>query len=98
MALDNRRDQSRSQTRLGGLWMSWPSRLANAFRSSRLDRALDQEMQFHIECRIDDLVAAGMTREQARAAAARQFGNRLRVREYSRDVKMLPWLESLLRD
>ena len=30
--------------------------------------------------------------------ARRQFGNRLRLREQSRDVKLLPWLDSLVRD
>ena len=78
--------------------MSWWSRVANVFRSSSLDRALDEEIQFHIESRTDDLVAAGMTREAAHAIACQQFGNRLRVREYSRDIKLLPWLDSLAQD
>jgi predicted permease len=78
--------------------MSWLSRIANAFRSSGVDRALDDEMAFHIESRIADLVAGGMTREAAEAMAHRQFGNRLRLREQSRDVKLLPWLDSLARD
>jgi putative ABC transport system permease protein len=78
--------------------MSWLSRIANAFRSSGVDRALDEEMTFHIESRIADLVASGMTRDRAEAMARRQFGNRLRLREESRDVKLLPWLDSLVRD
>ena len=78
--------------------MSWLSRIANAFRPCRVDRRLDEEMTFHIECRIADLVAGGMTRDRAEAMARRQFGNRLRLREQSRDVKLLPWLDSLVRD
>ena len=78
--------------------MSWFSRIANAFRPSGVDRALDEEMTFHLESRIADLVAGGMTREAAEAMARRQFGNRLRLREQSRDVKLLPWLDSLVRD
>ncbi len=78
--------------------MSWFSRVANVFRSARLDRALDEEITFHIESRIDDLVAGGMPREEAEATARRQFGNRLRVRESSRDVKLVPWFEGLIRD
>jgi hypothetical protein len=78
--------------------MSWLSRLSNVFRSDGVDRAVDEEMTFHIESRIADLVAAGMTRDAAEALARRQFGNRLRLREQSRDVKLLPWLESLVRD
>lgn len=55
-------------------------------------------MGFHIESRIADLVADGMTRDAAEALARRQFGSRLRLREQSRDVKLLPWLDSLARD
>jgi putative ABC transport system permease protein len=78
--------------------MSWLSRLANVLRPSSVDRALDEEIQFHIDSRTDDLVAAGVSREAAEAIARRQFGNRLRVRESSHDLKLLPWLESLVRD
>jgi predicted permease len=78
--------------------VSWLSRLANVFRSSSVDCAVDEEIQFHIDSRTDDLVAAGMTREAAHAIARRQFGSRLRVREDSRDVKLLPWLDSLVQD
>ena len=78
--------------------MSWLSRIANAFRPGGVDRALDEEISFHIESRIADLVAGGMTRDRAEAMARRQFGNRLRLREESRDVKLVPWLDSLVRD
>jgi putative ABC transport system permease protein len=78
--------------------VSWLFRMANVFRSSAVDRALDDEMQFHIEARVEDLVAAGMTRQAAELAASRQFGNRLRIRESSRDVKLLPWVESVFKD
>ena len=72
--------------------------MANVFRSSAVDRALDEEMQFHIDARVDDLVATGMTRQAAEVAASRQFGSRLRLRESSRDVKLLPWVESVFKD
>ena len=78
--------------------MSWLSRIANAFRSAGVDRTVDEEMTFHIESRTADLVSAGMTRDAAEALARRQFGNRLRLREQSRDSKLLPWLDSLVRD
>ena len=78
--------------------MSLLSRLANVFRPGRVERALDDELAFHIESRIDDLVAGGMSRADAETAARRQFGSPLRVRESSRDVKLLPWLDALARD
>jgi len=78
--------------------MSWISRVANVFRSSSVDSSLDEESRFHLESRINDLVATGMTREAAETTAQRQFGNRLRLRESSRDVKLMPWLEDMVRD
>src|SRR6266542_374641 len=78
--------------------MSCLTRVLNVFRVSRLDRALDDEIQFHIDSRTDELIAAGMTRERAAATARRQFGNPLRVREASRDIKLLPPLDDVRRD
>jgi predicted permease len=78
--------------------MSFISRLLNLARTRRVDRDLSDEQQFHLEARIDELVAAGMTRDAARDEATRRFGGRLQVREASRDVRLVPWLESLLRD
>jgi predicted permease len=78
--------------------MSWISRLANVFRSARVDRELDAEVQFHIEARMDELVSGGMSREQAAAEVWRRFGNQLRLRESSREVKLFSWLESVLQD
>ena len=78
--------------------MSFWSRLANVFRSRSIEREIDEELQFHVDERIRELMAAGSSREDAAAQAARLFGGRLRLREQSRDVKLLPWLDSLLRD
>src|SRR5262245_39059387 len=78
--------------------MSWLSRLTNAFRPSSVDRALDEEAAFHLECRINELVAAGLTPKEAEAQARRAVGNRLRLREESRDVKLFPWLVDCRQD
>jgi putative ABC transport system permease protein len=74
------------------------TRLLNLARTGRLDRELDAEQQFHLEARIDALMAAGLTRDAATAEAMRRFGGRLRMREASRDVKLVAWLESMGRD
>ena len=78
--------------------MSLWSRVANHLRSRRVERDLDDELQFHLEQRIEELVAAGLTREAATAQATRRFGNPSRWREQSLDSKLLPWLDSALRD
>ncbi|HMF61344.1 MAG TPA: permease prefix domain 1-containing protein, partial [Vicinamibacterales bacterium] len=78
--------------------MSLWSRLTNVFRPGGIERELDEELQFHMDERIRELTATGMPRDEATRQVARRFGNRLRLREESRDVKLLPWLDSLVRD
>ncbi len=78
--------------------MSLWTRVSNVFRAGRVERELDEELQFHLEERTRELMAEGLTREAAARQAARRLGNRLRLREQSRDVKLMPWLDSLVRD
>ena len=78
--------------------MSWLSRLVGVMRRTRVDRDLDEEIRFHLEARTEEFTRAGMTAEAASARARRQFGNPLLVRESSHDVKVVPRLESILRD
>ena len=78
--------------------MSLFSRLGNVFRPGDVQRDLDEELQFHLDQRIRELMAEGMTREEATARAERRLGSRLRHREASLDVKLLPWLDSIRRD
>ena len=47
--------------------MSWMSRFGNVFRSGKLQAELDEELQFHMEERMRELMASGMTREAAAA-------------------------------
>jgi len=70
--------------------MSWWSRLANVFRGNRLSREIDEELQSHIEEAL----------EQGRdpAEARRALGPALRLREESRDVRLIAWLDSLRAD
>jgi putative ABC transport system permease protein len=78
--------------------VSWFSRVANVFRRSTLDRAIDEEISFHIESRVEDLMSSGMSRDEAEAQAYRQFGSVSRAREASRDVKLMLPLDDLVRD
>jgi len=78
--------------------MSWISRVANAFRPGRTAAGLDDELQFHIDQRADDLVRGGMPRRDAELLARRQLGNRLALRDSSYDVKSAARLDSFLRD
>src|SRR5215510_7666690 len=56
------------------------------FRRSRLDDISD-EIRSHIEEKTEALVAAGMSRADAEAAARRAFGNVTNTQEAARDVR-----------
>ena len=45
------------------------------FRISRPERDVDDEIAFHLESRQRDLMARGFSREEAEAAARKEFGD-----------------------
>jgi predicted permease len=67
-------------------------------RSKRILEELDQDIREHIERETQDNIERGMTAEEARYAAMRKFGNVTRVKEETREVWSLVWLERLLQD
>jgi predicted permease len=78
--------------------MLLPRRIANLFRRSRMRRELDAELQAHIEMRIEDNLAAGMTGEAARRDALVRFGNRAATREKLMSVDTALGFEDAVRD
>jgi putative ABC transport system permease protein len=78
--------------------MAWYHRLRNTLRSDELSSELDRELEFHLAERIDELVASGMTEEEARREARLRFGNPAVQKARVRDQDILPWLDSLVAD
>ncbi|HLJ48604.1 MAG TPA: ABC transporter permease [Bryobacteraceae bacterium] len=70
--------------------MSTWSRLVNVFRGDRLNRDLDEELEAHVA----DAIRDGRDPGEARRA----LGHPTRLREDSRDIKLIPWLDSLRAD
>src|SRR5581483_7389408 len=70
--------------------MSWWSRVANVFRSDRLNREIDEELQSHLDEAIDQGRAA--------ADARRALGPSLLRRDQSRDIRLVAWLDALRAD
>ncbi len=58
----------------------------------------DDDIRDHIAREAQDNIAQGMSPEEARTAAFRKFGNVLRVKEDTRKVWTLTWLEDLTQD
>ncbi len=73
-------------------------RIANLFSRPRLDREIDAEIQSHIDLRIEDNIAAGMSPEEARRDALLRFGNRALTRERVASADMALSLESAWSD
>src|SRR6185312_8476636 len=78
--------------------MSWIDRLTNVLRHRDLNPEIDEELQFHIDSRIRDNMAAGLTSEAARRDAIERFGGRMSVREQTRDANILVRLETIVQD
>ena len=74
------------------------SRLRALFRRGKLDAALEEELRAHIDLAIEDNIANGMSRKQARRAATRSFGSLTQTREAYRLQRGIPMIEQLLRD
>lgn len=55
--------------------------------SRQTERAVSDEVEFHLEMQVRDLIAAGWTPEAARREASRMFGDVDRVREEMRALK-----------
>jgi predicted permease len=75
--------------------MNW---LKQLFSRRRLYNDLSDEMQQHLEEKIEELVAGGVSRREASAAARCAFGNVTLMEQDSRDVWCWPTLESLFAD
>lgn len=75
--------------------MSW---LTQLFSRRRMYYELSEEIQAHLDEKVEELVADGMPKEEARQAALREFGNVGVVEEKSLDVWTWPSVENLFWD
>ncbi len=73
-------------------------RFANLFRRPRLDAEIAEELKAHIEMRIEDNLARGMTPAEARREALLRFGNPTVMREKVAAVDASLALENMARD
>jgi hypothetical protein len=73
-------------------------RLLFYWRRNQFDRELEEEMRFHLEMKAKENLSAGMSSEEARYAARRQFGNQTVLQEVSRDMWTFTTLEALWQD
>jgi predicted permease len=75
--------------------MAWPTRF---FRRRQIFRDLADEIQQHIDEKIEALMTEGLCREDAEFVARRDFGNVTRIEERGREMWMWPLAESVWAD
>jgi predicted permease len=73
-------------------------RMLMLLRHGQFDADLEEEMRLHQELREQEQVERGVSPEEARYASRRRFGNKLVLREESRDIWGWNWLDNLLQD
>jgi predicted permease len=75
--------------------MNW---LRRVFLRRRVYDDLSAEIREHLEEKMEELVASGMPKRDAEAAARREFGNVTLLEERSREVWQRPRMESFFAD
>jgi predicted permease len=78
--------------------MSLFRRISNLFSRVRVDREIEAELRSHLEMRIADNIAAGMSPEEAARDARLRFGNPVVMKERTAEKDAALGLDSLLRD
>jgi len=78
--------------------MSIFRRITNLFTRDQVQREIDAELRSHLDMRIEDNLAAGMSAKEARREALVRFGNRSVIHERTTEVDAALVLESIWAD
>ncbi len=84
--------------RFDAIWKRFRLRLRYLARHSERQRLLWEEMDFHIESMAQDLIASGISEQEARAAAHRKFGNMTQKSEEARATWIAQWMDDAGQD
>ena len=77
---------------------AWCMRFAALFRKEHHDRELAEELESHLQMRIEDNLRAGMEPEEARRQALIKLGGIDQAKEKYRDRRGIPLFDALLQD
>src|SRR5207245_1338010 len=75
--------------------MNWWQRL---FRRRKMEDQLEKELRFHLDEHASELIARGLSPDEARRRARLALGGPEQVKENCRDARGTRWLEDLLQD
>ncbi|MGB6686199.1 MAG: permease prefix domain 1-containing protein, partial [Candidatus Acidiferrum sp.] len=75
-----------------------PLRFRSLFRRNQVENDLSEELQFHLDQKICEHIAAGIAPVEARRRATREFGGLEQSKENCRDTRRVNYIETLLQD
>src|SRR5207248_11029276 len=75
-----------------------PLRLRSLFRWAQADQELDEELRDHLERKIEEYVAQGMTQEEAHRRARLDLGGMEQTKEKCRDRRRLNGIQDFVQD
>src|SRR5436190_11374054 len=75
-----------------------PLRLRSLFRRRCVEQELDEELQFHLEHKIEEGIAKGLSPKEARYAALRAMEGLEQRKEEMRDMRRIHWLTDFFDD
>ena len=73
-------------------------RMRSLFRGAAVDASMRNELQVHLAEQIDEYISGGMTRDEAREAALRDFGPVTPIEEECRDARRVNVISNLAED
>ena len=79
-------------------WFTLPLRLKSILRGRRVERELAEELQFHLDHKIAEGIASGLSRKEARYAAMRAMDGLEQRKEQMRDMRRIHWLTDFVDD
>ena len=75
-----------------------PLRLRSLFRRRHVERELNEELQFHLEQKIEEGIANGLSPKEARYVAMRAMEGLEQRKEEMRDMWRIHWLTDFADD
>src|SRR6185295_2412592 len=79
-------------------WFTAPLRLRSILRGRRVEQELDEELQFHLEHKIEEGIANGLSPKEARYRALRAMDGLEQRKEEMRDMRRIHWLTDFVDD
>jgi chaperonin GroEL len=79
-------------------WFTTPLRLRSLLRSRQVEQELDEELRFHLENKIEEGIAFGLSPAEARHRALRAMGGLEQHKEEMRESRRVHWLTDFFAD